>query len=151
MRKLRGMSTRHRIRLGLPVLFLALVFPTACKGVPQPPQVTTAGVRIDVESARGRRNAIVVEIRIWNDFDEAVTFEHSDARLLYQGREVSAKPYRSWRGGKPKIQAKSNLDFRWAFELGEGAAGGQNYKIEIRDMMRGEVPLGDTAVFEIAL
>ena len=145
------MSIRHPARKGLPLLLLALALPTSCKSVPQPPQVTTAGLRIDVERARQRRRGVEVQIRIWNDFDDQVSFEHEDVRFMYDGREVSAKPYRSWRRGSPNVQAKSNLDFRWLFELGEDAPAGKNYNIEIRDLMLGEVPLGDTAVFEVAL
>ncbi len=143
------MSTRRSARLAVPVLIAALGLP-GCKGVPQPPQVTTAGLRIDVESARQRRAGVVVEMRIWNDYDGRISFEHGNVRLMTGDREISAKPYRSWRRGDPSVQAKSDLDFRWVFGTDQDLAAG-NYRIEIRDLMLDDVPLGDTAVFEIAL
>ena len=144
------MSMRNAARLGLPILFLALAATPACKGVPQPPQVETAGLRIDVESARQRRRGVVVEIRVWNDFDQSVSFENGNVRLIHGDREVSAKPYRSWRRGTT-VQPKSNLDFRWLFETGEPLPQAQSYDIEIRDLMIDDVPAGDTAVFTINL
>ncbi|MEO6595624.1 MAG: hypothetical protein ABIP94_12800 [Planctomycetota bacterium] len=95
----------------------------------------------------GKRRRFDVSVRIWNDHDERVSFDLGNVRLLFNGREVAAKSAEKV-GPPPVVQLRSNLEFRWYFELGEEAGPG-TYQIEIRDLKRGDLPLGDTAVFTI--
>lgn len=149
MRKLTDMSMRNRLCLSLLVAGLAAL--PSCRGVPQPPPVESAGLRIDVEKCKAGRRGIVAEVRIHNSYEQRLTFENENVRLLVSdSEEVSGVPYRSFRRGTPTVQAKGNLDFRWVFKPMEDLPPG-NYKVEIRDFMLDDVPTGQTAVFEIAL
>lgn len=144
------MTSSLRATVALSVLGLSLAFTASCRGpkIPQPPQVVTAGLRIDVVNVTSdaRRQRVVVRARLWNDHEGLLKFDHNNVRLLYNGREVAAKG--SWRSGRTQVRAKSNDDFDWSFELGEAPVTG-NYQIEIRDLMLQDAMLGETAAFAI--
>ena len=100
----------------------------------------------------GVDQGVVVEVRIWNKYEQTMSFTNDSVRMLVSDdEEISGDPYRSpWRRGTPTVQAKGNLDFRWMFKpMGELPRG--NYKVEIRDFMIDGVPTGKTAQFEVAL
>lgn len=139
------MATKQ-FRLTAPLMLIALGL-SACKSVPQPDQVTTAGLRIDVVKVKngGKRGRVDVRVKIWNDQDQRISFKLENTRLLFNGREIAAKPTMT-SDRSPDIGPRSNKDFGWAFETGEMVAEG-SYEIEIRDIMLGDLPLGDTARF----
>lgn len=143
------MLNRTLLRFGLPFLLAAIGSAAGCKSVPQPPQVATAGLRIDVGkvSASNRKQRIDAAIKIWNDQDQRIAFQLGDVRLDYKGRQVSAKPYKN-KDGICDVQGKSNREFDWYFEVGDVLTEGL-YDIEIRNMMLGDVPHMDTARFKI--
>ncbi|MBL8751723.1 MAG: hypothetical protein JNK15_00365 [Planctomycetes bacterium] len=134
---------------------LALTFAVlpACKSSApkQPPQAQTAGLRIDVQKAdfSQRKQRIDVRVRVWNDHDDRVNFELGNVRLLFNGREVSPNPTMT-KDPNPDVQAKSNRTFDWAFEVGD-VIGEGNYPIEIRDLKKGGLSLGEVAQFKINL
>lgn len=137
----------RRSVLGSALLGLALL--AGCKTIQQPPQVQTAGMRVDVlkVSSTQRKQIVEVKLKIWNDHEQRVSFNMGNVRILWNGREVSAKPYRE-RDGATDIQAKSNREFHWLFEIGDVITEG-TYPVEIRDLKLADVPLGDTAAFKI--
>lgn len=142
---------RTSTKIGLSLLFAGLAVTPACKGVPQPPAVDTAGLTIEVEKAKQGRRGIDVALRIWNSYDERVTFEMGSVRLVtYDNVEYSALQGRAWNRRTPTVQAKANQDFRWVFQTRDELPPG-NYRVEIRDFMLNDVPSGQTATFEIAL
>lgn len=148
------MSLSPRSRLAVPVLGLAALLAAGCKGtsrVQQPPQVATAGLRIDVQKAdySQRKMRIDLRVRIWNDHDQRVNFDLGNVRLLFNEREVSPSPNLT-KDPKPDVQAKSNRVFEWSFEVGETIGEGA-YPIQIRDIARGGAPLGQIAEFRINL
>ena len=67
------------------------------------------------------------------------------AAALQCAREIAAKPTMT-SDRSPDIGPKSNKDFGWAFETGELVAEG-SYEIEIRDIMLGDLAVGDQARF----
>ncbi len=146
------MSSSLRSAAAFSVLALSLAFTAGCRAprIPQPPQVTTAGLRIDVISCVNnvRSQRIDARVRIWNDYEGKLKFDQGNVRLLYNGREVAAKA--SWRNPKAEVRAKSNSDWTWYFEVGETPIPG-NYQIEIRDLMLEDGMLGETAAFAINL
>ena len=146
------MPHRSVIRSTVPLFALGCLFAAGCAtSAPQLPQFQTAGMRVDVDrvSQSERKQRVDMRIRIWNDHDQQVTFDLGNVRLLYKGREVSAKPDRK-RDSVADVQAKSNREFRWNFEVGDILTEGQ-YDVEIREAMLGGVPLGDTIAFKIVL
>lgn len=146
------MSSSLRSAAVFTALGLSLALTAGCRTarIPQPPQCTTAGLRIDVTSCinnvRGQR--IDARVRIWNDYEGRLKFDQGNVRLLYNGREVAAKA--SWRNGRAEVRAKSNAEYAWIFEVGESPIPG-NYQIEIRDLMLEDGMLGETAAFAINL
>lgn len=144
------MSSSLRSAAAFSVLALSLAFTAGCRAprIAQPPQVTTAGLRIDVTSCINdvRRQRIEVRARIWNDHEGLLKFDHGNVRLLYNSREVAAKG--SWRSGRTEVRAKSNHEYIWSFELGESPIPG-SYQVEIRDLMLQDGMLGETAAFAI--
>ena len=144
------MAYHAHIRFAVLCLGLAIGAGPGCRTrVPQPEQITTAGLRIDVtrtEYAK-RQQRFDVRVKIWNDHDQRISFDLANVRLIFNDREVPAK--RGWTNDRPPdVQPKANRDFRWYFELGEEPAQG-SYKIEIRDIQKGDMALGETAVFSI--
>jgi hypothetical protein len=139
------MSNRTRSVLALTALSgLA----AGCKSGPQqPPQAQTAGLRVDVmkASSSSRKQRIDLRIRIWNDHDQRVNFDLGDVRLLFNGREVSPTPTMT-KDPNPDVQAKSNRTMDWVFEVGD-VIGEGSYPVEIRDIRKGDMPLGETASF----
>jgi hypothetical protein len=143
---------RIRTSLQLSILLLGLGIVGGCKSaVPQPPQAQTAGLRIDVVNASysTRRQRIDVRVRIWNDHEQRANFELGNVRLMFNEREVSPTPTLT-KDPKPDVQAKSNRTFDWVFEVGE-VIGEGTYDIQIRDILKGDMPLGETAAFKIVL
>lgn len=130
------------------LLLVALGAGAGCR-VPQPESTPTAGLRIDVARAAfdKRRQRLEVRLRIKNENDQPISFQLDNVRLLYNGREVAAKPA-STRDPAPSVGQGASRDFRWFFEIGETPGTG-NYPIEIRDILKGEMALGETAVFSI--
>lgn len=144
------MSDRLPSRLALSALLVVFGAAAGCKSsVRQPPQAQTAGLRIDVLKATNRKDRIDVRVRIWNDHDMRVNFELGDVRLLFNGREVSPTPSRT-RDPNPDVQAKSNRQLDWVFEVGD-VIGEGSYPIEIRNIKKGDMPLGEPASFTINL
>jgi hypothetical protein len=88
-----------------------------------------------------------VRLRIKNENDQPISFQLDNVRLLYNGRELAAKPA-STRDPEPSVLQGASRDFRWFFETGE-APGTGNYPIEIREILKGEMALGETAIFSI--
>ena len=144
------MSDRTLSRLALSALLVVFGSAAACKSsIRQPPQAQTAGLRIDVLKAANRNDRIDVRVRIWNDHDMRVNFDLGDVRLLFNGREVSPTPGRT-RDPNPDVQAKSNRQLDWVFEVGD-VIGEGSYPIEIRNIKKGDMPLGESATFTINL
>ncbi|MFN3242549.1 MAG: hypothetical protein ACE37K_13685 [Planctomycetota bacterium] len=142
------MPTRSRSNWGIPVVLLSLAVAGGCR-VAQPPQVETAGLRVDVTRVKQKRGRIDCRLRIWNDHDKAVSFEYGTVRLIVSDdREVSPNPPR--RNAPAVIQPANKLDLRWLFEAGESLPKG-NYPVEIRDFKVDGLPSGETAVFTINL
>lgn len=142
------LPTRNALLLS--ALFAAIAVAPGCKSsVPQPPPVNTAGLRIDVLKAGHRKQKIDVKIKIWNEHDMAVNFELGDVRLKFNGREMSPVP--TWTRDKtPDVQAKSTREFSWSFDIGD-VIGEGSYPIEIRNIKKGDMPLGEMAMFTINL
>jgi len=117
----------------------------------QPSQAQTAGMRIDVVKAdySQRKQRIDVRVRIWNDHDQRVHYDLGDVRLQFKGREVSPTPGMT-KDQNPDVQAKSNRQFDWSFEVGD-VIGEGTYPIMIRNLQKGGAPLGETAEFKINL
>jgi len=88
-----------------------------------------------------------VRLRIKNENDQQVSFELAKVLLLFNGREIDATTG-STRDPAPVVSQGASRDFRWFFELGEVPSPG-NYPIEIRDILKGELALGEVAVFSI--
>lgn len=134
---------------------IALTFAAlpACKSSAptQPAQSQTAGLRIDVQKAdfSKRKQRIDVRVKIWNDHDQRVNFDLGNVRLLFNGREVSPSPTLT-KDPNPDVQAKSNRQLDWSFEVGD-VIGEGTYPIEIRDIKKGDQPLGEVAQFKINL
>jgi hypothetical protein len=142
--------TRSVLALSLSIVLAGLA--TGCKSGPkQPPQAQTAGLRIDVvkASTSARKQRIDVRVRIWNDHDQRVNFDLGNVRLLFNGREVSPTPTMT-NDPNPDVQAKSNRTLDWAFEVGD-IIGEGSYPVEIRDIKKGDMPLGETASFSFNL
>ena len=133
---------------GVALLFVALGAGPGCR-VRQPESTPTAGLRIDVARATydKRRQRLQVSVRIKNENDQPISFQLDNVRLLFNGREVAAKP-NSTRDPAPSVQQGASRDFKWFFEIGEAPATG-NYPVEIREIMKGEMALGETAIFSI--
>ena len=142
------MSMRNPVRIGIPLLLLAISSTPACR-VAQPPQVESANMRVTVTSARQKRGRIDVRTRIWNDHDYDVTFKPSSVRLMF-GDERECSPKIGRRNTDQTIPARGNADFRLTFEPGLGLPKG-SYPIEIRDFQVDGVPSGETCVFGINL
>lgn len=140
------MSIRPHARLGLLALVVALAPMPACRA-PQPPQVETAGMRIDVLKVRQRKGSVTVVVRIWNDHDVPLSFDCGNVRLMFMDREASAQRTRR----PPLVQGRGNEEMVFTFECGADLPGKQTYDVEIRDLMLDGVPAGDTAVFKINL
>jgi hypothetical protein len=140
----------HRSIFTLPLLALTLGLVAGCKtSVPQPPQAQSAGLRIDVQkvSHSARKQRIDVSVKIWNDHEQRVSFDLGNVRLLFNGREVSPSPNLT-KDPNPDVQAKSNRQLFWSFEVGD-VIGEGTYPIEIREIHKGEMPLGEKAEFRI--
>jgi len=142
------MPMRNPARWGLTLLLLALAPMTSCR-VAQPPEVETAGVRIDVTYCKQKRGSIDCRLRIWNDHDDAMSFDCGSVRLMYgDDRECSLKPGR--KDVPIVIGPRTKDDLRWIFESGESLKRG-SYTVEIRDFKLDGLPSGCTAVFAIKL
>ncbi len=141
------MFSRTRSTLVLSAL-LASFAAAGCKSSPQQlPQFQTAGLRINVLKAVNRKDRVEIAVKIWNDHDVRVNFDLGDVRLLFNGREVS--PTAKWTSDRsPDVQAKSNREFKWVFEIGDVVGEGQ-YPVEIRNMTKGDAPVGEPAKFDI--
>ncbi len=137
----------------LTALVLTFAALPACKSTApkQPPQAQTAGLRIDVVKASysQRKQRIDVRVKIWNDHDERVNFDLGKVRLLFNGREVSPSSAMT-KDPNPDVQAKSNRQLDWSFEVGD-VIGEGTYPVEIRDIKKGDKPLGEVAQFKINL
>lgn len=124
----------------------------SCSSTPPPPPTATAGMRIQVTkvgwSARNKR--LSVRADMWNDHDTDVGFEFGKIRLLVAGDEASAKPGSLKVGKLRALQAKTktpmDLDFDLASDLAPGV-----YTIEMRDLKKGDAPLGETAAFRVTV
>lgn len=128
-------------------LLLCLVVPaTGCKGPPQPPEVSTAGLRITVLKAKNGRKGIDMTVRIFNGHDQRVTFDIGGVRLLCgDGTEVSPNASRS----QPSVQAKNSQDFRWLFSyLNRDPLPAGTYDLEIKDIFVGDIQLDMRAQFQ---
>lgn len=140
-------------RIVLPAVALAAFAAAGCQSnkVVQPAQAQTAGMRVDVVKAdySQRRQRIDVRVRIWNDHDQRVHYDLGDVRLQFKGREVSPTPSMT-KDQNPDVQAKSNRQFDWSFEVGD-VIGEGTYPIMIRNLQKGGAPLGETAEFKINL
>jgi len=143
------MFSRSRSSLVLSALLVSFAA-AGCKSSPQQlPQFQTAGLRINVLKAVNKKDRVEVAVKIWNDHDVRVNFGLGDVRLLFNGREVS--PTAKWTSDRsPDVQAKSNREFKWVFEIGDVVGEGQ-YPIEIRNMTKGDAPVGEPAKFDILL
>ena len=139
-----------RNALVLSALFAVVAIAPGCKSsVPQPPRVSSAGLRIDVLKAGHGKQKVDVKVKIWNDHDMRVNFDLGDVRLLFNGTEVSPVP--NWTRDKtPDVQAKSTREFSWTFDIGD-VVGEGSYPIEIRNIKKGDMPLGEPASFTINL
>jgi len=137
-----------RLACGVTLVFVALGAGPGCK-VRQPESTPTAGLRIDVARAAydKRHQRLAVTVRIKNENDQPISFQLDNVRLLYNGREVAAKP-NSPRDPAPAVGQGATRDFKWFFDIGE-APGQGNYPVEIRDILKGEIALGETAIFSI--
>jgi hypothetical protein len=141
----------HRTRVvALSLLAVPFLFAAGCKtSVPQPSQAQTAGLRIDVikVSHTPRKQRIDMRIKIWNDHNQRVNFDLGNVRLLFNSREVSPSPQLT-KDTAPDVQAKSSRTFDWSFEVGD-VIGEGTYPVEIRDIQKGDMPLGEKAEFRI--
>jgi|688.fasta_scaffold263254_2 hypothetical protein len=131
-------------------LMLALATIPSCSSTPPAAPIATAGLRVQVTkvgwSARNKR--LNVRADIWNDHDQDVGFEFGKIRLLVGGDEASAKPGTFKVGKLQALQAKTKTPMDLDFDLPSELAAG-SYTIELRDLKKGEAPLGEKAVFRI--
>lgn len=141
---------RHlrRICFGVPALCL-LVALEGCR-TPQPAPVKTAGLTIEVRSAKASRRGVDVAVRITNEHDLNINFELGDVRLIVDpvaDKQVSpANP----RGNvqRLEVQSKGYREFRWNFPLDEVLAPG-TYTIEIKSFRELDMEYPNKAVFQI--
>jgi hypothetical protein len=141
-----AMRMRNPARWGISLLLLVISSTPSCR-VAQPPQVESAGMRVNVTSARQKRGLIDCRIRVWNDHDHDMTFSSSSVRLMFgDERECSAKIGR--RVSEAMVPARGNSDLRLIFEPGIGVRRGSN-TVEVRDFQIDGVPSGETCLFSI--
>ena len=101
--------------------------------------------RVDYNAGKKFLN---VRATIWNEHEQNVSFDFGQIRLKVGGTEVSPKP------GAPRdrkllgLQAKTSTLVDWDFNLPEEIAAG-TYTIEMRDLKKGDAPLGEVASFSI--
>jgi hypothetical protein len=133
---------------GITLLFVAIGAGPGCKAH-QPGSTPTAGLRIDVSRVvyDKRHQRLEVRLRIKNENDQSISFQLDHVRLLLNGGEVAARPG-STRDPAPVVLQGAIRDFRWFFDIG-GAPSPGNYPVEIRDILKGEIALGETAIFSI--
>lgn len=140
-----------------PLVLSALVVACAlgsCRSSPQQlPRVDTAGLGVEVvhvKKAKAKKqvgNLVEVKAKIWNNHDIRISFEPEQVRLLYGSDEVA--PLNA--GAKPfEVPAKSPREFTWKFETPALLEQG-TYAVEIRNLKKGDMPLGETAKFEIVV
>ncbi len=136
------------VRLALPPLCL-LMLTMGCKGPPQAPEVTTAGLRITVLKVKNSRKALDMTVRIWNDHDQRVSFDLGGVRIIcVDGSEVSPSTSRT----RPDIQAKNSKDFRWIFSYqNHPPLEGGVHDMEIKDIFVGDIQLDMRAQFQVNL
>ena len=142
------MSTRTPFRVGFSLMLLAALA-AGCK-TPQAQQIETAGLRIDVLSAKAKRGRLEVAVRIWNDHDETLAFSNNEVRLILGDRQIAAQPG-ARRQDKPSVRPRLNGEFRWVFEVASDLQRGDELPIEIRNMSLDELPVLDTAMFTVRL
>lgn len=123
---------------------------TACKSAPPPPPVTTAGLRVQVTevSWSAKKKCVTVEADIWNDHDQNVTLDFGRIRLRVGDTEASAKPGAYKVRNQTTLQARTKTVVDWDFDLPVDIASG-TYTIEMRDLKKGDAPLGEVASFSI--
>lgn len=140
-------STRSGVALS--ALLVSLVA-SGCRGAPQQlPRTESAGLGIEVGKVtkNNKRRTVDVRAKIWNSYDMRITFDRDQVRLMYGADEVAP----SKASGKPhEVPAKSNSDFSWSFETPDALEEG-TYTIEIRNIKKGDMPLGETAKFEVVV
>jgi hypothetical protein len=133
------------VRLALPLLCF-LVPLSSCKGPPQQPEVSSAGLRISVLKCKNGRKGIDMTVRIFNEHDQRVSFDLGGVRLICaDGTEMSPSASR----GKPTVQAKNSQDFRWLFNyLNREPLPAGVYEMEIKDIFVGDIQLDMRAQFQ---
>lgn len=136
------------VRLAVPLLCLLLPV-SGCKGPPQQPEVSTAGLRISVLKVKNGRKGVDMTVRVFNDHDQRVSFDIGGVRLVCaDGSEMSPNATR----GKPSVQAKNNQDFRWFFGyVNRDALPSGTYDMEIKDIFVGDIQLDMRAQFQVNL
>lgn len=131
---------------------LAFAVLPSCRSTPSTPPTATAGLRIQVTktSYSARNNRLTVRADMWNDHEQDVAFEFGKIRLLVAENESSAKPG-ALRVSKLKgLQAKTKTEMDLDFDLSAPLANG-TYTIEMRDLKKGDAPLGEKAVFQVVV
>ena len=143
-----------RLARGLAVSALAVtgLCLSSCKSsVPQPPQQSSVGTRVDVvkasKSNKGQR--VDVRVKIWNDHDARISFALGDVGLEAAGRRCTPNPSLT-KIQNPGVQQGSYQQFDWAFEVGEPVGPG-TYTITIANVQKGGAPLGESIAFKINL
>jgi hypothetical protein len=133
---------------GVTIMFVAIGAGPGCK-THQPEATPTAGLRIDVARVAydKRHQRLEVRLRIKNENDQSISFQLDHVRLLMKGGEVAARSG-STRDPAPVVLQGASREFRWFFDIG-GAPTPGNYPVEIRDILKGEIALGETATFSI--
>ncbi|MBL9075891.1 MAG: hypothetical protein JNL08_00220 [Planctomycetes bacterium] len=141
---------RPPLSVRLASLLLCLAVPAAgCKGPPQAPEVSSAGLRISVTKTKNGRKAAEITVRVFNDHDQRVSFDLGGVRLLCpDGSEMSPNATRT----RPSVQAKNSETFRWQFNyVNRDPLPAGTYDMEIKDIFVGDIQLDMRAQFQVVL
>jgi serine/threonine protein kinase len=115
----------------------------------QPPEVVSAGLRIEVLSATNNSRSVEVDVKLHNDHDRAISFDLGDVRLLSDSdREVSPTPPPGQRQ-RLQVQAKDSRECQWLFHVEDEVMEG-THTIEIKFRVR-DNEYADKASFTINL
>lgn len=143
-----------RSRFVVPALLVACVL-ASCGSAPRlPPSFDSAGLRIEVVTTKKVRpsrrkpgNHLELTVKIWNNHDGRIRFEPDQVRLLYGQEREEVAPV-DVKAQVLEVQCKQPKEFKWKFETPEALEEGV-YEVQIRNISKGDSPLGETASFEI--
>lgn len=152
-----ALGTLRRLRRRHPKAAVALAFAMLAvgtapwwavdEGVPQLPEVRSAGMVFQVLTARAGKRSVEVSLLVTNDHDLEMSFAPGDVRLLLgAGKEVS--PNHDPDVSRHSVGAKQSRMFRWSFPLQRPLDPGE-YVIVIKALRKLDIDLPERAEFSI--